>query len=99
MDTGLNSLAMDSMTDVEENGTSVGAYEAKTHLSDLLLRVHQGEEITITRYGAPIARLVPVRNTASPEVRRSAIDRWMQHSQRLSLGDVTIRELLDDGRP
>jgi prevent-host-death family protein len=42
---------------------TVGAYEAKTHLSALLDRVEKGESLTITRNGKPVARLVP----AEPE--------------------------------
>jgi prevent-host-death family protein len=38
----------------------VNVHEAKTHLSRLLTRVSQGEEIVIARAGKPIARLVPV---------------------------------------
>jgi prevent-host-death family protein len=38
----------------------VNVHEAKTHLSRLLVRVAQGEEIVIARAGKPIARLVPV---------------------------------------
>jgi prevent-host-death family protein len=38
----------------------VNIHEAKTHLSRLLMRVAQGEEIVIARAGKPIARLVPV---------------------------------------
>lgn len=38
----------------------VNIHEAKTHLSRLLMRVEQGEEIVIARAGKPIARLVPV---------------------------------------
>jgi prevent-host-death family protein len=38
---------------------SVGVHEAKSHLSELLRRVAAGEEITITRRGHEIARLVP----------------------------------------
>ena len=38
----------------------VGAFEAKTHLPELLNRVAQGERITITRRGKPVAQLVPV---------------------------------------
>lgn len=34
-------------------------HEAKTHLSKLVERVEGGEEIVITRRGAPAARLVP----------------------------------------
>lgn len=81
-----------------EHGESVGAYEAKTHLSELLERVHQGEEITITRHGSPVARLVPVKGKATPEERMAAIDRWMVTSRGLSLGGLTARELIDAGR-
>jgi prevent-host-death family protein len=38
----------------------VGVHEAKTNLSDLLRRVATGEEVTITRNGEPVAKLVPV---------------------------------------
>lgn len=42
----------------------VGVHEAKTTLSELLRRVSAGEEVTITRSGEPIARLVPVQRQA-----------------------------------
>ena len=38
---------------------TVGAYEAKTHLSRLLERVAKGETITITKHGVPVAVLGP----------------------------------------
>ncbi len=41
---------------------SVGVHEAKTQLSRLLERVSAGEEITITRRGEEVARLVPAPN-------------------------------------
>ncbi len=41
-------------------GTVVNVHEAKTHLSRLLERVRQGEEIVIAKSGRPVARLVPV---------------------------------------
>lgn len=37
---------------------SVGAFEAKTHFSQLIERVVQGEEIFITRRGKTVAKLV-----------------------------------------
>lgn len=37
---------------------TVNVYEAKTHLSGLLARVEQGEEIVIARHGRPVARLI-----------------------------------------
>jgi prevent-host-death family protein len=39
---------------------NVGAFDAKTHFSELLSRVQQGESISITRRGVPVAMLVPV---------------------------------------
>ncbi len=49
---------------------SVGSFEAKTHLPQLLERVANGEEFTITKHGKPVARLVPVSVTApKPDVR------------------------------
>jgi len=39
--------------------TTVGAFDAKTHLNSLLKRVSKGEVIRITLRGVPIAKLVP----------------------------------------
>jgi prevent-host-death family protein len=52
---------------------SVGVHEAKTHLSRLLEDVAAGHEVTITRRGAPIARLVPARDRR----RRFGMDRGL----------------------
>ena len=51
---------------------SVNVQEAKTHLSRLLARVTAGEEIVISRYGRPIARLVP----ANPVPKRRGGGGW-----------------------
>ena len=37
---------------------SVGIFEAKARLSQLIERVAQGEEVLVTRHGKPVARLV-----------------------------------------
>jgi prevent-host-death family protein len=39
---------------------TVGLYEAKTHLSELVERAAEGEEIVISKSGKPKARLVPL---------------------------------------
>ncbi len=41
---------------------SVGVYEAKTHLPDLLKKVESGETVTIENRGKPVARLIAARN-------------------------------------
>jgi prevent-host-death family protein len=78
---------------------SVGAYEAKTHLSSLLDEVERGESIEITRHGHTVAVLVPpqaqgIRNAAG------AVAEWRAYRSRhkLSLGGLSIRELIEEGR-
>lgn len=39
--------------------TTVGSFEAKTHLARLIDSAQKGNEITITKHGLPIAKLVP----------------------------------------
>ncbi|HEY5311117.1 MAG TPA: type II toxin-antitoxin system prevent-host-death family antitoxin [Pirellulales bacterium] len=77
---------------------SVGAYQAKTHFSELLQKVESGDEIIITRHGTPVARLVPVKRRTTPEERRAAIRRWIETSKGLSLGGLKIRNLVNEGR-
>ena len=38
---------------------TVNIHEAKTHLSRLLERVSEGEEVVISKSGRPVARLIP----------------------------------------
>jgi prevent-host-death family protein len=40
----------------------IGMHEAKTHLSQLVKRALEGEEIVLTRRGEPAVRLVPERS-------------------------------------
>jgi len=40
--------------------------EAKAHLSELLARVENGEELVITRRGLPVAQLSPIRPVKRP---------------------------------
>lgn len=47
--------------------TTVGVYEAKTKLAKLLDQVARGREVTITRHGVPVAKLVAIdRHPARP---------------------------------
>lgn len=76
---------------------TVGTFEAKTHLSTLLEQVERGEEVTITRHGKAIARLVPVgavsRDTLEDTVARL---KAFRHGRRLE--GLTAKALIEEGR-
>ncbi len=74
---------------------SVGAYEAKSHLSELLDEVAGGQTITITKRGKPVAILSPVKQMTFEELEEELIRRRKNNV----LGpDLTIRQLIEDGR-
>lgn len=76
--------------------SELGAYEAKTHLPQLLKRVEEGETFIITRHGRPVAELRPV-NIRSKEKRRAIIER-MRSFQKTHTLDTSIRDLIEEGR-
>ncbi len=83
--------------------STVSSYEAKTHLPRLLRQVEQGEEFTITRHGVPVAKLVPIVATAAAQERkkltpREAVDAIREFRKGHTLGGLTIRQLIDEGR-
>ncbi len=43
---------------------TIGAFSAKTHLSELLEQVGRGESFVITKRGKPVASLAPVSSTS-----------------------------------
>jgi prevent-host-death family protein len=81
---------------------SVGAFEAKNKLGQLLDLVEQGQEITITRHGREIARLVSVRPARSREAARAAVRRIRERAEQSKLGRFDWPEwksCRDEGRP
>jgi prevent-host-death family protein len=77
---------------------SVGAYEAKTHLSQLLDRVARGEEIQITRNGRAVARLVPEPAGGTTDI-GAVIAQIREFRKGRKLGDdIKIRDLIEEGR-
>ncbi|MBX3412238.1 MAG: type II toxin-antitoxin system prevent-host-death family antitoxin [Pirellulales bacterium] len=74
------------------------AFEAQAHFPELLEKVASGEEIIITEHGQPVARIVPVARQHTQEERRDAIRRIQELQKGLSLGDLKIRDLIEEGR-
>ena len=64
----------------------VGAFEAKNNFGQLLDWVEQGEEVTITRDGKQVARLVPVRPGFTRAEARAALQRIRDRAEKRRLG-------------
>ena len=75
----------------------VGAYEAKTHLSRLLERVVEGEWITITKHGQPVAVLKPVSDQAQRALPEVIADLRRFRSGHALMGE-SLREMIEEGR-
>jgi prevent-host-death family protein len=77
---------------------SIGAFEAKTHLSELLERVSRGEKITITRHGVPTALLVPVAETAPKLTHKEVVEGMRALRKRVKPGKMSVRDMVNQGR-
>ena len=77
---------------------TVGAFEAKTHLSSLLDRVAAGEEFVITKHGKPVARLVGTQYVDRTRV-NDAFEKLKTLRRGTTLGGLSWKDLRDQGRP
>jgi prevent-host-death family protein len=77
--------------------TSVGAYQAKTRLPELLDRVEKGERIVITRRGVPVAVLVPVQAERTREP-AAVVDDVLRFRRGRELRGERIADLIREGR-
>ena len=85
--------------------TEVPVYEARTRLSELLARVQQGEAVTITLHGRPMARLVAAEPAGTVGAEGAGPSTAIQHifeelaQLRAGIGlDVSLREAIASGR-
>jgi antitoxin (DNA-binding transcriptional repressor) of toxin-antitoxin stability system len=81
--------------------TTMGFYEARTHLSELLDHVAKGRKILITRRGKPAALISPPPRQDQRDVHH-VVEEMLALRDREGPtlgGKVTLRELIDEGRP
>lgn len=86
---------------------TVGTFEAKTKLSELLDRVEGGEEVVVTRRGKPIARLVPAGGKPLVHPNRTTAEELIEIGQRFrgrvkgpfSSADINTILYDEDGLP
>lgn len=76
---------------------TVGIYEARTRLSELIDKVVKGEEVTVTRHGIAVARIVPVDNEKKIAI-REAIAAMEAFGRGKSLRGLNLKKMLAEGR-
>ena len=85
-----------------QKSATIGAFEAKTKFSELLERVSQGEEITITKHEKPVAKLVPFGKPSRVELnelfRQMEVFGTKHPLNPEGLEKISYRELIDGGR-
>jgi prevent-host-death family protein len=80
---------------------TVGAYEARTRFAELLEQVRNGQTITITRRGEPIAELAPAGSGRTAQARAAAsaaLERLRRDRPRFSDQPGQIGQAIKDGR-
>jgi prevent-host-death family protein len=84
------------MTNILVMNKAVTLADAKTHLSALITEAEEGAEITITRHGRPVARIVG----APRGVTRTPGDwGWAGSFDRSVLAAMSDQELREEGWP
>lgn len=75
---------------------TVGSYQAKTRLAELLRRVEEGERITITKHGVPIAKLVPHAHEEEVDL-DEVVQEIKRFGERHSLQGLSLKEMIHEG--
>ena len=80
----------------------IAVYEAKTRLSELLVDVEQGEQVTITRRGVAVARLVsavaPKRAALNQRQQVAATFARLKVQRKGVVLEGNVKDLIADGR-
>jgi prevent-host-death family protein len=76
----------------------VPIFAARNKLSALVAAVERGIEVTITRRGLPVAKLVPATPTLDREKARRAAAGLREASRGTTLGGLGIKDLVNEGR-
>ncbi|HSO48678.1 MAG TPA: type II toxin-antitoxin system prevent-host-death family antitoxin [Rhizobiaceae bacterium] len=78
----------------------VGILEARNNFSTLIERVEKGEEVTITRHGKPVARIIAVDGDRADRARKAAerIRRRRESLPKDMLDGLSIKDLIQEGR-
>ncbi len=78
--------------------TEIGAFDAKTKLSEILRKVEQGERFTITLRGRAVANLVPIAPDRSRASVAAAVEALRNFPKIEGIPGNTVLEWIREGR-
>ncbi len=76
---------------------TVGAYEAKTHLPEILEKVARGENYIITKHGMPVAQIIPAPALGKTDTKLT-IQSLKEFSKGKKLGKANLKSMIREGR-
>lgn len=82
---------------MRDNASGVSAFEAKTHLSELLRETEQGKSFVIRRRGKAVARLIPPGKGERPVDISKVLALFREFRERIP-GAFNIKRLIEEGR-
>ena len=85
---------------MKNQGDEISAFEAKTHLSELLREAEHGRSFVICRRGKAVARLVPPDRDNNVRYWQQVISSFRDLRERIAkkTGQINVRELIEEGR-
>lgn len=84
---------------MEHDTERVGIYEAKARFSDLVDRVARGGEVTITKHGKAVAKLVPAELPKEQAAQRAKVfDELEAFARTVKVKRFNLRKAIEWGR-
>lgn len=78
--------------------TEIGSFEAKTRFSEILRKVDEGEQFTVTLRGRPVADIVPTRSGPSKAEVARAVENLRNFPKVQGISGDEVLEWVREGR-
>jgi prevent-host-death family protein len=77
----------------------IGAFEAKTHFSQIINQVEGGADYVVTRRGKPVAKIIPFEKKQDMTFQEAVAEfKEIRKKYRGKPGSFNIREAIEEGR-
>ncbi len=77
---------------------NIGAFQAKTHFSEILAEVSAGEEFIVTLRGKKVAKVIPFSEEAKESSPQASIRSIRELRKGLRRGKLNLKKLRAEGR-